>query len=66
MAGKSSVVTIKDIRGSEETRRFLLGLGFNEGSEVTVINEIDGNLIVKVKDARIAVTKAMANHIIVG
>lgn len=53
------------INGKDQTRRFLENLGFVEGSEVTVISEISGNLIVNVKDTRVALDKAMANRIIV-
>lgn len=51
--------TIKRISGAEDTRRFLAGLGFVENAEVTVISQFDGNLIVNVKDSRVAVNKEM-------
>lgn len=57
--------TIKRISGAEDTRRFLAGLGFVENAEVTVISQFDGNLIVNVKDSRVAVNKEMARHIMV-
>lgn len=57
--------TIKKVGGKEETRRFLEKLGFVVGSAVTVVSEIDGNLIVNVKDSRIAIGKDMANKIMV-
>lgn len=53
------------INGKDQTRRFLENLGFVEGSEVTVVSEISGNIIVNVKDTRVALDKAMANRIIV-
>lgn len=53
------------INGKDETRRFLEGLGFTEGSEVTVISEISGNLIVSIRDTRVAIDRAMANRIMV-
>lgn len=53
------------INGKDETRRFLNNLGFIEGSEITVISEIAGNMIVNIKDTRVAIDKAMANRIIV-
>ncbi|MGN0244257.1 MAG: ferrous iron transport protein A [Lachnospiraceae bacterium] len=56
---------IKRINGKDETRRFLGSLGFAEGSEITVISEIAGNMIVNVKDARVAIDKAMANRIVI-
>ena len=55
--------TIKRISGAEDTRRFLAGLGFVENAEVTVISQFDGNLIVNIKDSRVAVNKEMANGV---
>lgn len=60
-----SVVTIKDIKGKDETRRFLESLGFVVGGSVSVVSEIDGNLIVNVKESRVAISKSMANRIMV-
>lgn len=56
---------IKKIGGKAETKKFLESLGFIAGSPVTVISEIAGNLIVSVKDSRVAVSREMANKIIV-
>lgn len=53
------------IHGKDETRRFLESLGFVEGGEVTVVSELGGNLIVNIKDTRIALSKAMANRIMI-
>ena len=57
--------TIKKIGGKEETRKFLENLGFVTGGEVTDVYEIEGNLIVNVKDSRVAIGKDMANRIMV-
>lgn len=57
--------TIKKIGGKEETRRFLENLGFVTGGIVTVVSEIGGNMIVNVKDSRVAIGKDMANKIMV-
>ena len=57
--------TIKKVGGKEETRKFLENLGFVTGGEVTVVSEIEGNLIVNVKDSRVAIRKDMANRIMV-
>ena len=57
--------TIKKVGGKEETRRFLENLGFVPGGEVTVVSEIDGNMIVNIKDSRVAIGKDMANKIMV-
>ena len=53
------------ITGKDETRRFLENLGFVEGSEIVVVSEMAGNMIINVKDTRIAIDKTMANRIIV-
>ena len=57
--------TIKKVGGKEEPRKFLENLGFVTGGEVTVVSEIEGNLIVNVKDSRVAIGKDMANRIMV-
>ena len=56
---------VKQISGREDVKRFLSSLGFVPGSQVTVISELSGNIIVNVKDTRIAIDKSMANRIIV-
>lgn len=56
---------IKKVGGSPETRKFLENLGFVAGGSVTVISEISGNVIVNVKDSRVAVSKEMAQKIMV-
>ena len=56
---------IKKIGGKEETRRFLENLGFVTGGMVTVVSEIGCNMIVNVKDSRVAIGKDMANKILV-
>lgn len=65
MAASGEINTVKRIQGKDETKRFLKSLGFVEGGEVQVISEISGNLIVNVKDARIALSKGMANRIMI-
>ena len=61
--GKANV--IKRVGGRDDTRRFLESLGFVAGSIVTVISETGGNIIVNVKDSRVAIGKDMANKIMV-
>lgn len=56
---------IKKIGGKEETRRFLENLGFVTGGTVVVVSEIGGNMIVNVKDSRVAIGKDMASKIMV-
>ena len=65
MAREGEENVIKKIGGKEETRQFLENLGFVSGGTVTVISEINGNMIVNVKDSRVAIGKDMANHIMV-
>ena len=62
-AGESS--KIKKIGGKQETKQFLENLGFVVGGMVTVITEVGGNLIVNVKDSRVAIGKDMAARILV-
>ena len=62
-AGEPSV--IRKVGGREETRRFPENLGFVTGGVVTVVSEIGGNMIVNVKDSRVAIGKDMANKIMV-
>ncbi len=56
---------IKKIGGSEEVRHHLANLGFTVGGTVTVINSLGGNVIVKVKESRIAINEEMARKIMV-
>lgn len=65
MAGIGEVNTILKIGGNEETRRFLANLGFLTGTEISVVSAIGGNVIVNVKDARVAVNSDMAKHIMI-
>ncbi|MDR1831845.1 MAG: ferrous iron transport protein A [Fusobacteriaceae bacterium] len=64
-ADVGAVVAIKKIGGLDETRRFLNNLGFVEGSRVSVISKTSGNVIVNVKESRVALGKQTANKIIV-
>ena len=65
MANPGECYTIRKVGGEEETRRFLENLGFVVGGNVTVVSEINGNLIVNVKDSRVAVGKDMAAKILI-
>ena len=56
---------IKKVGGKEETRKFLENLGFVTGGTETVISQTGGNMIVNVKDSRVAIGKDMANKIMV-
>ena len=56
---------IKRIGGNPETKKHLEDLGFHVGGEISVINSIDGNLIVNVKECRVAVNRELANKIMI-
>ena len=56
---------IKQIGGSPEIKKHLNDLGFTVGSEVSVINTLGGNLIVKVKESRVAVSSELARRIMI-
>ena len=65
MAREGERNVIKKVGGKDEIRRFLENLGFVVGSTVTVVAEMGGNLIVNVKESRVAIGKDMANKIMV-
>lgn len=65
MANAGDTVTIHKITGRDEVRQHLAELGFVVDSDVTVVSEIAGNLIVQVKESRIALDKSMPNRIMV-
>ncbi len=65
MVDAGEVNTIKKVGGKEETRRFLENLGFVVGGAVSVVSEINGSLIVNVKDSRVAIGKEMAAKILI-
>ncbi len=57
--------TVKAVRGKDDTRRFLESLGFVEGGAITVVSQMAGNVIVSIKGTRVAISKSMANRIMV-
>lgn len=65
LAGTGDTVTIRQISGREDVRQHLKELGFIVGDKISVVNELQGDLIVQVKDSRIAVNRGVANHIMV-
>ena len=65
MASQGEPVIIKKIGGKQETKKFLETLGFVVGGTVTVVSEINGSLIVNVKESRVAIGKDMASKIMV-
>ena len=64
LAGIGERNVIGRVGGNEETRRFLGNLGIINGAEITVISAIGGNVIVNVKDSRVALNEDMARHIL--
>lgn len=65
MARPGETVVIRKITGRDEVRQHLAELGFVVDESVTVISEMAGNLILQVKDSRVAVDRAMANRIMI-
>lgn len=65
MAKAGETVIIRRITGKDEVRRHLNELGFVVDGAVTVVNELAGNLILQVKDSRIALDQAMANRVMI-
>jgi len=65
MANIGEENSIKKIGGKEEIRQFLANLGFTPGSHVTVVTKNSGNVIVNIKESRVAVSKEMATKIMV-
>ena len=65
MANVGEEHSIKRVGGNAATRKFLENLGFVAGGTVTVVSTIGGNVIVKVKESRVAVSKEMAAKIMV-
>ena len=65
LAAAGDVCCIKKIGGKAETKKFLENLGFVVVGSVTVVSTIGGNLIVMVKEARVALSREMASKIMV-
>ncbi|MBR5096391.1 MAG: ferrous iron transport protein A [Treponema sp.] len=61
--GKDQI--IKKIGGSDEVKRHLENLGFTVGGTVSIVNSLAGNVIVKVKESRIAINEDMARRIMI-
>lgn len=65
MASVGDTNIIKRITGQDEVKQHLSELGFVVGAQVTVVNELGGNLILNVKESRVALDKTMAMRIMV-
>ena len=65
IADTGEELIVRKVSGKPEVKKHLENLGFVAGSEVTVMNVIGGNVIVKVKEARVAISREMAQKIMV-
>ena len=65
LANKDEEYTLRKIGGSPEVKKHLENLGFVAGGSVSVISSIGGNLIVKVKESRVAINDEMARRIMI-
>ncbi len=65
MAKTGEENSIKKVGGKEKTRQFLAKLGFVPGSHVTVITQNNGNVIVNIKESRVAISREMAIKIMI-
>lgn len=65
MVGIGNEVIVSRIAGKPEIKKHLENLGFVSGSKVKIIAEVQGDLIVNIKESRIAISKDMANKIII-
>jgi ferrous iron transport protein A len=65
MAKIGEAKQVKRVGGKDEVRQFLAKLGFVPGSRITIVNQISGNVIVSVKESRVAISREMAAKIMV-
>ena len=65
LADPGEEAVIKKVGGSPEMKKHLEDMGFTAGGVVTVMNTIGGNLIVKIKESRVAISKEMAQKIMI-
>ena len=65
MASPGEEVEIRKVGGSEETRHFLNNMGFTEGAKCSVISSINGNIIINIRDSRVALDSNIAKKIMV-
>ena len=65
LADPGEEAIIKKVGGSPEMKKHLEDMGFTVGGAVTAMNTIGGNLIVKIKESRVAISKEMAQKIMV-
>ena len=65
LADMNTVYVVKRVTGNDQIRKHLATLGFVEGVEVQVVQSIDGNLIVEVKNVRVAIDESLARRVMV-
>lgn len=65
MAKTGEINKITKVGGKEEVKRFLENLGFVSGADVTIISAMGGNMIVNIKDSRVAINQDMAKKIMI-
>ncbi len=65
LADTGSENIVRKVGGTAEVKQHLADLGFNVGTPVTVVSTIGGNVIVKVKESRVAISREMAQKIMV-
>ncbi len=64
MVRAGTTVRVQSISGKDETRRRLNDIGFVADTEVVVVSELRGNVIVSVKGVRVAISHAVAHHVL--
>lgn len=65
LAPIGKTLNICKVTGKDDVRTYLSSLGFVEGAPISVVNELNGNVIIRVKNTRIALDKALSNRIVV-
>lgn len=65
MARPGETVTIRKITGKDDVRQHLAEMGFVANTDVTIVNELGGSLILQVKDSRVALDRTMANRVMI-
>lgn len=65
LARAGETVTVRHVGGPGQVRSHLADLGFTAGTDVTIVSKIAGNLIVNVKNSRVAISREMAQRIMV-
>jgi len=65
LADPGEEVVVRRVGGSPEVKKHLENLGFTAGSTATVITSLNGNVIVKIRESRVAISDEMARKIMV-